>query len=132
MAGGISLQFRLSGGEGGIRTPDTLSGMPVFKTGAINHSATSPDNYCPNSRCCADAIRFHTATRKVKTETSLHSAIHERYARDQILEILLQQAKCAGVEFHDLGEVRKKISEAVIAGIKMVLMFHPLFLEFVV
>src|ERR1700726_4448003 len=30
------------GGEGGIRTPDTLSGMPVFKTGAINHSATSP------------------------------------------------------------------------------------------
>src|ERR1039458_10270633 len=32
------------GGEGGIRTPDTLSGMPVFKTGAINHSATSPGN----------------------------------------------------------------------------------------
>ena len=32
----------LYGGEGGIRTPDTLSGMPVFKTGAINHSATSP------------------------------------------------------------------------------------------
>src|ERR1017187_5733213 len=30
------------GGEGGIRTPDTVSGMPVFKTGAINHSATSP------------------------------------------------------------------------------------------
>jgi hypothetical protein len=30
------------GGEEGIRTPDTLSGMPVFKTGAINHSATSP------------------------------------------------------------------------------------------
>ena len=38
----ISPQFRLRGGEGGIRTPDTLSGMPVFKTGAINHSATSP------------------------------------------------------------------------------------------
>jgi hypothetical protein len=31
------------GGEGGIRTPDTLSGMPVFKTGAINRSATSPE-----------------------------------------------------------------------------------------
>jgi uncharacterized repeat protein (TIGR03803 family) len=31
-----------AGGEGGIRTPDTLSGMPVFKTGAINRSATSP------------------------------------------------------------------------------------------
>jgi hypothetical protein len=35
--------FSATGGEGGIRTPDTLSGMPVFKTGAINHSATSPD-----------------------------------------------------------------------------------------
>jgi hypothetical protein len=33
----------MTGGEGGIRTPDTFSGMPVFKTGAINHSATSPD-----------------------------------------------------------------------------------------
>ena len=32
----------MNGGEEGIRTPDTLSGMPVFKTGAINHSATSP------------------------------------------------------------------------------------------
>ena len=32
-----------TGGEGGIRTPDTLSGMPVFKTGAINRSATSPE-----------------------------------------------------------------------------------------
>jgi hypothetical protein len=31
-----------SGGEAGIRTLDTLSSMPVFKTGAINHSATSP------------------------------------------------------------------------------------------
>jgi hypothetical protein len=33
-----------AGGEGGIRTPGTLSGTPVFKTGAINHSATSPGN----------------------------------------------------------------------------------------
>jgi hypothetical protein len=31
-----------NGGEGGIRTPDTVSRIPVFKTGAINHSATSP------------------------------------------------------------------------------------------
>ena len=30
------------GGRGGIRTPDTLSSTPVFKTGAINHSATLP------------------------------------------------------------------------------------------
>ncbi len=38
----IDMKRLKHGGEGGIRTPDTLSGMPVFKTGAINHSATSP------------------------------------------------------------------------------------------
>jgi hypothetical protein len=37
-----SSQLLDSGGEGGIRTPDTLSGTAVFKTAAINHSATSP------------------------------------------------------------------------------------------
>ena len=30
------------GGEGGIRTHDPLTGTPVFKTGAFNRSATSP------------------------------------------------------------------------------------------
>ena len=30
------------GGEGGIRTPDTLASMPHFECGAIDHSATSP------------------------------------------------------------------------------------------
>jgi hypothetical protein len=30
------------GGRGGVRTHDTREGMPVFKTGAINHSATLP------------------------------------------------------------------------------------------
>jgi hypothetical protein len=29
-------------GEGGIRTPGTLPGTVVFKTTAIDHSATSP------------------------------------------------------------------------------------------
>jgi hypothetical protein len=38
----VSLHGRLHGGEGGIRTPDTLSGMPVFKTGVFNRSTTSP------------------------------------------------------------------------------------------
>jgi hypothetical protein len=31
-----------SGGRGGIRTHGTLAGTPVFKTGALNHSATLP------------------------------------------------------------------------------------------
>jgi hypothetical protein len=36
------IDSKMTGGRGGIRTPDTLSGTPVFKTGAINHSATLP------------------------------------------------------------------------------------------
>ena len=32
------------GGRGGIRTHGTLAGTPVFKTGALNHSATLPFN----------------------------------------------------------------------------------------
>jgi hypothetical protein len=31
-----------AGGEGGIRTPDSLSAMSAFEAGAFNHSATSP------------------------------------------------------------------------------------------
>ena len=31
-----------SGGWGGIRTLETLARLPVFKTGAFNHSATHP------------------------------------------------------------------------------------------
>ena len=33
-----------SGGRGGIRTHGTLAGTPVFKTGALNHSATLPSS----------------------------------------------------------------------------------------
>ena len=29
-------------GEGGIRTHDTRKGIPLFESGAFNHSATSP------------------------------------------------------------------------------------------
>jgi hypothetical protein len=32
------------GGEGGIRTPDTVARMPHFECGAFNHSATSPSH----------------------------------------------------------------------------------------
>ena len=30
------------GGEGGIRTHDTIARMPVFETGPFNHSGTHP------------------------------------------------------------------------------------------
>jgi hypothetical protein len=33
---------RPAGGGGGIRTPETLSGLTVFKTAAFNRSATPP------------------------------------------------------------------------------------------
>jgi len=36
------LKNQRSGGRGEIRTHDTLAGMPVFKTGALNRSATLP------------------------------------------------------------------------------------------
>src|SRR5215472_2560840 len=47
---GFSCAFRTTanngeqytGGRGGIRTHGTLAGTPVFKTGALNHSATLP------------------------------------------------------------------------------------------
>jgi hypothetical protein len=35
--------FNYRGGRGGIRTHGTLAGTPVFKTGALNHSATLPN-----------------------------------------------------------------------------------------
>jgi hypothetical protein len=33
-----------TGGEGGIRTPDTVARMPHFECGAFNRSATSPES----------------------------------------------------------------------------------------
>ncbi len=33
-----------SGGEGEIRTHEALTSLPVFKTGALDHSATSPSD----------------------------------------------------------------------------------------
>jgi hypothetical protein len=39
---GSGLDKTSSGGEGGIRTPDTVTRMPHFECGAFNHSATSP------------------------------------------------------------------------------------------
>ena len=38
----IHIRDLFRGGEGGIRTPDTVTRMPHFECGAFNHSATSP------------------------------------------------------------------------------------------
>ena len=34
--------YKKGGGEGGIRTRDTRERIPLFESGAFNHSATSP------------------------------------------------------------------------------------------
>src|SRR5205823_3848683 len=39
------VRYSVRGGEGGIRTPDTVTRMPHFECGAFNHSATSPNHY---------------------------------------------------------------------------------------
>ena len=36
--------LRRRNGQGGIRTLDTLAGMPVFETGSFSHSDTCPTN----------------------------------------------------------------------------------------
>jgi hypothetical protein len=38
----LSRAYEMSGGWGGIRTPGEREPTPVFKTGALNHSATHP------------------------------------------------------------------------------------------
>ena len=42
LAANFGCNFNLTGGRGEIRTHGTLAGTPVFKTGALNHSATLP------------------------------------------------------------------------------------------
>ena len=48
------MDFAIYGGEGGIRTHDTLAGMPHFECGAFDHSATSP------ARCGKRAVHSHS------------------------------------------------------------------------
>lgn len=58
-----------SGGERGIRTPDDLAAMLVFKTSPINHSGISPWRRVPESnrrsRCFADTRVSSSPTRQI-------------------------------------------------------------------
>ena len=45
------------GGEGGIRTPDTVARTPHFECGAFNHSATSPRHERLADRLAAAKVR---------------------------------------------------------------------------
>ena len=56
----------LNGGEGGIRTPDTLSGMAAFEAARFNRSRTSPRQklvaICLEAEFRSD---FHSSSRSV-------------------------------------------------------------------
>ena len=68
----------VTGGEEGIRTPDTVARMPHFECGAFNHSATSPRRGCAwlRGRCHThlprltqgDSCPCKTACRSVKKD----------------------------------------------------------------
>ena len=60
------LDSAVDGGWGGIRTHETVARLPVFKTGAFNHSATHPSNIARHRRCRAGGLSglvfdFHSA-----------------------------------------------------------------------
>ena len=42
---GLVSAFADSSGDGGIRTPETLSSLPPFQGGALDHYATSPYSF---------------------------------------------------------------------------------------
>src|SRR5262249_39862431 len=59
------LLFIALGGEGGIRTPDTLASMPHFECGAFNHSATSPE---PETGLCKARNGRRYVAKRAKTD----------------------------------------------------------------
>jgi len=80
------------GGRGGIRTHGALAGTPVFKTGALNHSATLPalwkpalskaegvakEAIAPKSRCLIDHLSLaRTAPYTCKQKPGRNPAVH--------------------------------------------------------
>ena len=63
------------GGWGGIRTHETVARLPVFKTGAFNHSATPPEIPASRVRTLrSSSKRGHVASRG-------HTIVHERMNR---------------------------------------------------
>src|SRR5450631_1524182 len=55
----------IAGGEGGIRTPDTVARMPHFECGAFNRSATSPK---PKKRLKRPQLDGRYLTKQAKTD----------------------------------------------------------------
>ena len=62
----------IAGGEGGIRTPDTVARMPHFECGAIDHSATSPK---PKKNLNRPQLDGRYLTKRTKTDKGLAAYI---------------------------------------------------------
>src|SRR5277367_5440661 len=60
-----------SGGWGGIRTHGGLAPAPVFKTGALNHSATHPDHWSEGRWALRTAIATRSAVEAPRTPSLL-------------------------------------------------------------
>jgi hypothetical protein len=58
------------GGEGGIRTPDTVARMPHFECGGLNHSPTSPDRR-PGARGAKPSDAFSVPDRVFQASGSV-------------------------------------------------------------
>ena len=63
-----------SDGQGGIRTHETREGLPVFKTGAFNHSATCPEATFRRFAACRSKNHLLGARAPTRANSSKFSA----------------------------------------------------------
>ena len=70
------------GGEGGIRTHDGLSPMPVFKTGAFNRSATSPSWYGHHSDVAGLWLKYPYRPVNEEVGFLLYRLLHKNISTD--------------------------------------------------
>src|SRR5260221_1924240 len=97
-----------NGGEGGIRTPDTLSGMPVFKTGAINHSATSPRIATVYQRFRSNppgSLRRHALPR-IQSAASMESTMASTHLPNAKSGMVLSEICTVAMDSFRLNKVR--------------------------
>ena len=90
--------FLSGGGRGGIRTHDRLAPMPVFKTGALNHSATLPSLQVLTDTSC-EYIRATLAALD-PTWTHHSSTPFDRAPITSAIEV--SAFRVGGLRFHDL------------------------------
>src|SRR5262245_48243371 len=68
------------GGWGGIRTHETVARLPVFKTGAFNHSATHPTrNFLADSG--RPGLRLGQTATRLLPRVPTHDAVRTRGVR---------------------------------------------------